>query len=49
MRSKTSVKIDHVIISTAILLPPVDSRRVVVSHKRMYVQEVLINCLVNLA
>ena len=43
--------IDNAIISTAILLPPADSRRVVVSYKRkcMYVHEVLVICLVKLA
>ena len=30
------VEIDHEIISTAILLPSYDSRRVVVSYKRKY-------------
>ena len=42
-RSHIFVKIDHEIISTAILLPSTDSRRVVVSYKRKYVQEVLVN------
>ena len=32
-RSHTLVEIDHEIISTAILLPSADSRRVVVSYK----------------
>ena len=32
-RSHTSVEIDHEIISTSILLPSADSRRVVVSYK----------------
>ena len=41
-------KIDREIISTAIL-PSADSRRVVVSYKRKFVQEVLVNCLVKLA
>ena len=41
--------IDHEIISVAILLPSADSRRVVVSYNRKYVQEVLVNCLVKLA
>ena len=41
-------EIDHEIISTAIL-PSADSRRVVFSYKRKYVQEVLVNCLVMLA
>ena len=47
--SHTFVEIDHEIISTAILLPLADSRRVVVSYKRKYVHEVLINCLFKLA
>ena len=45
-RSHTFVEIDHEIISTVILLP---SRRVVVSYKRKYVHEVLVNCLFKLA
>ena len=48
-RFHTYVEIDHEIISTAILLPSADSRRVVVSYKRKYVQEILVNCLVKLA
>ena len=48
-RSHTFAEIDHEIISTAILLPSADSRRVVVSYKRKYVHEVLVNCLVKLA
>ena len=40
---------DHEIISTAILLPSADSRRVVVSYKRKYVHKVLVNRLVKLA
>ena len=48
-RSHTFVEIDHEIISMAILLPSADSRRVVVSYKQEYVQEVLVNCLVELA
>ena len=47
-RSNTFPEIDHEIISTAILLPSADSRRVVVSYKQMYVHEVLVNCLVKL-
>ena len=47
--SHTFVEIDHEIISTAILLPSTDSRRVVVSYKLKYEHEVLVNCLVNLA
>ena len=43
-RSHTFVEIDHEIISTVILLPPADhSRRVVVSYKRKYVHELLVN------
>ena len=49
-RSHTFVEVDHEMISTAILLPSADSRRVVVvSYKRKYVHEVLVNCLVKLA
>ena len=49
-RSHTFVEIDHEIISTVILLPPLNhSRRVVVSYKRKYVHEVLVNCLFKLA
>ena len=47
--SHTFVEIDHKIISTAILLPSADSRRVVVSYKQKYVHKVLVNCLVKLA
>ena len=36
-------------ISMVIILPPADSRRVVVSYKRKYVHEVLVNSLVKLA
>ena len=39
----TFAKIDHEIISAAILLPSADSRRVVVSYKWKYVHEVLVN------
>ena len=42
-QSHTFVEIDHEIISTAILLPSTDSRRVVVIYKREYVHKVLIN------
>ena len=45
----TFVEIDHEIISTAILLPSADSRRVFVSYKRKYVHKVLVNRLVKLA
>ena len=44
--SHTFVKIDHEIISTAILLPSPDSKRVVVSYKRKYEQKILVNHLV---
>ena len=43
------MEIDHEIISTVILLPSADSRRVFVSYKRKYVHEVLVNHLVKLA
>ena len=45
----TFIEIDHEIISTVILLPSADSRRVVVSYKRKYVHKVLVNCLAKLA
>ena len=48
-RSHTFVEIDREIISTVILLPSADSRRVVVSYKGKYVHEELVNCLVKLA
>ena len=48
-QSHPFMEIDHEIISTAILLPSTDSRRVVVSYKRKYVHEVLVNCLVKLS
>ena len=44
-QSHTFMGIDHEIISTAILLPSADSRRVVVSYKWKYVHKVLVNCL----
>ena len=47
--SHTFMEIDHEIISTAILFPSTDSRRAVVSYKRKYVHEVLVNPLVKLA
>ena len=47
--SHTFMKIDREIISTAILLPSTDSRKVVVSYKRKYVHEVLVNRLFKLA
>ena len=44
VRSHTFVEIDHEIISTVILLPSADLlRRVVVSYKRKYVHELLVN------
>ena len=45
-RSHTFVEIDHEIISTVrsfSFLPLIHSRRVVVSHKRKYVHELLVN------
>ena len=47
-RSHTFMEIDHEIISTAIVLPSADSRRVV-SYKQKYVHKVLVNRLVKLA
>ena len=47
-QSHTFVEIDHEIIAMAILLPPPDSRRVVVSYKQKYVHKVLVNSLVQL-
>ena len=48
--SQTFVEIDYEIISTVILLPPLNhSRKVVVSYKRKYVHEVLVNRLFKLA
>ena len=46
--SHTFMEIDHEIVSTAILLPSADSRKVV-SYKGKYVHEVLVNGLVKLA
>ena len=44
VRSHTFVEIDHEMISTGILLLPlIHSRRVVVSYKRKYVHEFLVN------
>ena len=44
VRSHTFVEIDHEMISTVILpLPLIHSRRVVVSYKRKYVHELLVN------
>ena len=49
-RSHPFVDIDQEkIISTAIFLPSADSRIVVVSYKRKYMDKVLVNCLVKLA
>ena len=48
-RSHTFMEIDHEIISTAILLPSADLRRVVVRYKRKYLHEVLVNRLFKLA
>ena len=48
-RSHTFVEIDLELISTTVFLPSADSRRVVVSYKRKYVHEVLVNRLVKLA
>ena len=42
LQSHSFAEIDYEIISTAILLPSADSRRLVVSYKRKYVQEVLV-------
>ena len=47
--SNIFMEIDHEIISTVILLPSAESRRVVVSYKRKYVHKVLVNHLVKLA
>ena len=47
--SHAFVEIDHEIISTVILLPSAESRRVVVNYKGNYVHKVLVNCLVKLA
>ena len=44
VRSHTFVEIDHEMISTVVLpLPLIHSRRVVVSYKRKYVHELLVN------
>ena len=42
--SHTLAEIDREIISTAILLPSAESRRVVVGYKQKYVHKVLVNC-----
>ena len=44
--SHTFAEIEHEVISMDILLPSADSRRVIVSYKRKYVHEVLVNPLV---
>ena len=46
--SHTFLEIDHEIMSTAILLPSADSRRVVITYKGKNVQEALVNRLVKL-
>ena len=48
-QSHIFAKIDHEIISTAILLSSADLRRVVVRYKRKYVHEVLVKRIVKLA
>ena len=49
-RSHTFVEIDHeIILRSFSSLPLNHSRRVVVSYKRKYVHEVLVNCLYKLA
>ena len=48
-RSYTFVEIDREIISTTVPLPSADLKRVVVSYKLKYVQEVLVYRLVKLA
>ena len=48
-RSHTFMEIDHEIIFTVILPPSAESFNVVVSNKRKYVHEVLVNCLFQLA
>ena len=45
----TFMDIDHEIISTAILLPSANLRRVVDCYKQKYVNEVLVDSLVELA
>ena len=47
-RPHTFMEIDYELISTAIPLPSADSRRIV-SYKRKYVHEELVNRLVELA
>ena len=48
-QSHNFMEIDHEIISVTILFSSTDSRWVVVSYKRKYVHEVLVNRLVKLA
>ena len=48
-RSHTFVEIDYEIISTVILLSSAESFKIVVSYKRKYLHEVLVNCLFKLA
>ena len=45
-RSHTFMEIYHEIIPMVFLLPSADSRRVVVSNKRKYVHELLVNSLI---
>ena len=45
----TYMEIDHKLISTIVLLPSADSRRVVVSYKQKNVHKVLVNRLVRLS
>ena len=45
-QSHTLIEIDHEIISSAILIASVDSRRAVVSYKQTYLQELQVTCLV---
>ena len=47
--SHTSVEIDHEILSTNIILPSADTRRVAVSYKRKYVHLLCFDCLVKIA
>ena len=43
------MEIEPEIISTVVLLPSADLRRVFVSYKQTYVHEVLVNCLVKVS
>ena len=47
-RSQSFKEIEREIISTVILLPSADSRRVVNSYKRKCVHKILVNCLAKL-